>query len=46
VWMDDLLGYGKQQLEDKWWYDLEEMEGIFEVPKKVGAWRRDSNLVD
>jgi len=46
VWMDDLLGYGRQNIEDKWWYDLEEVEGIFQVPKKVGAWRKDSHLVD
>jgi len=46
VWMDDLLGYGRQHVEDKWWYDLEEVEGIFQVPEKVGAWRKDSDLVD
>jgi reductive dehalogenase len=46
VWMDDLLGYGKQDLRDKWWYDLEEIEGILEVPKKVGALRKDSRLAD
>jgi reductive dehalogenase len=45
VWMDDLLGYGRQRLEDKWWYDLEEVEGTFQVPEKVGAWRKDSDLV-
>jgi hypothetical protein len=43
--MDDLLGYGRQHIEDKWWYDLEEVEGIFQVPEKVGAWRKDSDLV-
>jgi reductive dehalogenase len=46
VWMDDLLGYGKQNLEDKWWYDLEEIEGVFRVPKKVGAKVQDSPLAD
>jgi reductive dehalogenase len=46
VWMDDLLGYGKQVMKDKWWYDLEEIEGIFEVPKKVGALRKGSKLAE
>ena len=44
VWMDDLLGYGQQQVEDKWWYDLEEIEGVFRVPPKVGAVVKDSPL--
>jgi len=44
VWMDDLLGYGRQNVEDKWWYDLEEIEGIFQVPEKVGAVVKDSPL--
>ena len=46
VWMDDLLGYGKQDVQDKWWYDLEEIEGVFQVPKKAGALRKDSKLVE
>jgi reductive dehalogenase len=46
VWMDGLLGYGKQNLEDKWWYDLEEVEGILQVPEKVGATVRKSPLAD
>jgi hypothetical protein len=33
-------------MKDKWWYDLEEIEGIFEVPKKVGALRKESKLGD
>ena len=44
VWMDDLLGYGRQNIEDKWWYDLEEIEGIFQVPNKVGAVVKNSPL--
>jgi reductive dehalogenase len=44
VWMDDLLGYGKQNAEDKWWYDLEEVEGILCVPEKVGATTERSPL--
>ncbi len=46
VWMDDLLGYGKQNIEDKWWYDLEEIEGIFHVPEKVGAVLKQSPLAE
>ncbi len=46
VWMDDLLGYGNQNIEDKWWYDLEEIDGIFQVPEKVGATVRDSPLAE
>jgi len=44
VWMDDLLGYGRQHIEDKWWYDLEGIEGIFQVPQKVGAVVKSSPL--
>ena len=46
VWMDDLLEYGRQSIEDKWWYDLEEVEGIFGVPTKVGAVVKDSPLAE
>jgi hypothetical protein len=28
VWGDDLLGYGKQEEEFKWWYDLEDVDGV------------------
>jgi reductive dehalogenase len=44
VWMDDLLGYGRQHVEDKWWYDLEGIEGIFQAPQKVGAVVKSSPL--
>lgn len=27
IWMDDLLGYGKPRVENKWWLDLEEVDG-------------------
>jgi ferredoxin len=30
---DDLMGYGKSHPEDKWWLDLEEVEGILRPPK-------------
>ena len=32
---DDLLGYGKSHYEDKWWFDLEEVDGIIDVPRHV-----------
>jgi reductive dehalogenase len=44
VWMDDLLGYGRQNVEDKWWYDLEEIDGIFQVPERIGAVVKNSHL--
>jgi len=44
VWMDDLMGYGRQNVEDKWWYDLEEIDGIFQVPEKIGAVVKNSPL--
>lgn len=31
IWLDDLLGYGKQVENDKWWFDLEEVDGIIEA---------------
>ena len=34
VWGDDLLGYGKESPEDKWWLDLEEEDGELVVPKR------------
>lgn len=33
VWADDLLGYGKPKLEDKWWFDLEGVDGVLRIPK-------------
>jgi ferredoxin len=29
---DDLFGYGKQDERDKWWFDLEVMNGVIGVP--------------
>ncbi len=29
---DDMLGYGKAVPEDKWWFDLEDAEGLLRVP--------------
>ncbi|MDP2973199.1 MAG: reductive dehalogenase [Deltaproteobacteria bacterium] len=29
---DDLLGYGKPRPEEKWWLDLEDVDGVFRIP--------------
>jgi 3-chloro-4-hydroxyphenylacetate reductive dehalogenase len=37
IWGDDLLGYGKPDYNDKWWYDLEDInsDGVLTTPKNV-----------
>lgn len=30
--MDDLWGYGKQNIKNKWWFDLEDVDGVLQVP--------------
>jgi len=32
VWADDFLGYGKPHPEEKWWLDLEDVDGVLKVP--------------
>jgi reductive dehalogenase len=32
VWGDDLLGYGKPHYEEKWWFDLEDVDGVLRIP--------------
>ena len=32
--MDGIMGYGKQHKENKWWFDLEEVDGILQIPQK------------
>ena len=34
ITMDGLMGYGKQNKESKWWFDLEKVDGIFRIPGK------------
>jgi len=34
VKMDGLWGYGKQDRRDKWWLDLEEIDGVLQTPAK------------
>jgi len=29
---DDFFGYGKPNAENKWWFDLEEVDGVLEIP--------------
>ena len=36
VWGDELLGYDKPKLEHKWWFDLEDVDGVLETPKYSG----------
>jgi reductive dehalogenase len=35
IWGDDLLGYGKPDYSNKWWFDLEDVngDGVLSVPK-------------
>jgi 3-chloro-4-hydroxyphenylacetate reductive dehalogenase len=30
--LDDLYGYGKQNINHKWWFDLEDVDGILQIP--------------
>jgi reductive dehalogenase len=34
VKMDDVWGYGKQDKRYKWWFDLEDVDGVLQVPGK------------
>jgi 3-chloro-4-hydroxyphenylacetate reductive dehalogenase len=34
VKMDDFRGYGKQDQRYKWWFDLEDSEGVLKIPEK------------
>lgn len=36
IWGDDIMGYGKPKPENKWWLDLEEVDGVLEVPGQAG----------
>ncbi len=37
VWGDELLGYANPKLEDKWWLDLENVDGGFRIPSHSGT---------
>ena len=32
IWADDLMGYGKPKPENKWWFDLEDVDGVLRIP--------------
>ena len=34
IMMDDIWGYGKQVKKDKWWFDLEDIDGKLQIPRK------------
>jgi len=36
VWGDELLGYDKPNVDHKWWFDLEEVNGTLKVPCYAG----------
>ena len=35
IWGDDLMGYGKPHYENKWWFDLEEVDGLLRIPQEA-----------
>ncbi|MEM8862087.1 MAG: hypothetical protein AAGD96_27520, partial [Chloroflexota bacterium] len=35
IWLDDALGYGNQIREWRWWWDLVNIKGKYEKPKKT-----------
>ena len=37
IWGDDFLGYGEPNLENKWWFDLEDVDGVLKVPGRAGG---------
>ncbi len=39
VWGDDIMGYGEPKLENKWWFDLEDVngDGVLSVPAHSGS---------
>jgi len=32
TWADDIMGYGKPRPENQWWFDLEDVDGILQIP--------------
>ena len=39
--MDDIMGYGKVDERDKWWFDLIEVDGVVQMPEKL---KKDSHF--
>jgi hypothetical protein len=31
------MGYGKAHGEDQWWFDLEDVDGVVQVPRKYSG---------
>ncbi|MFC1867504.1 reductive dehalogenase [Thermodesulfobacteriota bacterium] len=36
VWGDQFMGYGKPRIGNKWWFDLEDVDGVIRTPKHAG----------
>jgi reductive dehalogenase len=34
IWADDVFGYGKPNENQKWWLDLEQVDGVLQVPQR------------
>jgi hypothetical protein len=34
IWADDVFGYGKPNDNQKWWLDLERVNGVLQVPQR------------
>lgn len=41
AWGDEFMGYVKPKLEHKWWFDLEDVDGVLRIPPHAG--RRGNN---
>jgi len=41
AWGDEFMGYTKPKLEHKWWFDLEDVDGVLRIPPHAG--RRGNN---
>jgi hypothetical protein len=39
---DEMMGYVKPKLERKWWFDLEDVNGVLTVPSRAGE--RGNNI--
>lgn len=40
VKMDDIWGYGKQEKKDQWWFDLEDIDSVLQIPRKSQDYER------
>jgi|TARA_B100001964_G_scaffold235504_2_gene295705 reductive dehalogenase len=36
IWGDDLMGYGTPNQKNKWWHDLEAVDGVLQTPDRSG----------